>query len=97
MVHLEGLVENADYLNSLRRGQVSEFLNDRQVEVYVRGDDEAGSPDIASGSGCRKFIEPQKGRGPKTTIVVCDSDLMLTVPLDDGSYRVWRYRSDLNR
>jgi hypothetical protein len=97
MVHLEGLVENADYLDSLRRGQVSKFLNNRQVEVYVRGDDEAGSLDVAAGPGCRKFVEPLQGRGPKTTIVVCDSDLMLTVPLDDTSYRVWRYRSELNR
>ncbi|MGQ0839387.1 hypothetical protein [Actinokineospora sp.] len=97
LVHLEGLVNSAAYLDALRAGTVPAFLAERGVALYARGDTEPGVPDPAN-PGCRRFTEPQQGGGTKLSIVVCDRDLVLTEPLGDGtSYRVWRYRTDLNR
>lgn len=94
LVHLEGLVNSAEYLDALRAGRVAEFLAAREVRFYARGDAEPGEP---AGANCRIFREPQQGGGPKVPIVVCDADLVLRLPLTDGTaYRVWHYRVDLN-
>ncbi|WP_026425881.1 hypothetical protein [Actinokineospora inagensis] len=97
LVHLEGLVNSADYLDALKNGTVHRFLADRGVALYARGDSDPGTPDPAN-PGCVRFTEPEQGGGTKVQIVVCDRDLLLTTPVADGtSYRVWRYRVDLNR
>ncbi|HVK20387.1 MAG TPA: hypothetical protein VM677_03405 [Actinokineospora sp.] len=95
LVHLEGLVNSAEYLDALRDGGVAKFLAARDVALYARGDASAGTP-VAGEPGCVGFTEPQQGGGTKFTVVVCDQDLLLTQPLSDGtSYRVWRYRPNL--
>lgn len=97
LIHLEGLVESAAYLRALQVGRVPDFLAQRGVGFYARGDAFPGVPAPAAGAGCRRFVEPQQGAGPKTDIVVCAEDLVLNVPLPDGTaYRVWRYRAELN-
>ena len=96
LVHLEGLVGPANYLPALDRGDVGPFLASHRVSVYVRADNDAGTPDPAAGPGCRRYPEPEQGAGPKAPVIACDPDLLLTVPLDDASYRVWRYRPELN-
>jgi hypothetical protein len=97
LVHLEGLVNSAPYLDALRDGRVADFLAERHVAFYGRGDADPGTP-VAEHPGCVRFAEPQQGGGTKTSIVVCDHDLVLTTPVGDGTfYRVWRYRTDLNR
>ncbi|GLZ38297.1 hypothetical protein [Actinokineospora sp. NBRC 105648] len=96
LVHLEGLVNSAEYLTALKDGTVHQFLARRGVALYARGDNEPGAPDPAN-PGCVRFTEPQQGGGTKVGIVVCDRDLLVTTPVGDGtSYRVWRYRANLN-
>ncbi|MDQ3579199.1 MAG: hypothetical protein M3443_16725 [Actinomycetota bacterium] len=96
LVHLEGLVNSADYLDALRNSTVPSFLADRGVGLYARGDSDPGTADPAT-PDCASFVEPQQGGGAKLKIVVCARDLLLTQPLSDGtSYRVWRYRDELN-
>ncbi|CRK60316.1 hypothetical protein [Alloactinosynnema sp. L-07] len=95
LVHLEGLVNSAEYLEALRNGRAPEFLAARDVALYARGDASAGVP-VDGEPGCARFTEPQQGGGTKFTVVVCEQDLLLTHPLSDGtSYRVWRYRPNL--
>ncbi|WP_018684764.1 hypothetical protein [Actinokineospora enzanensis] len=97
VVHLEGLVNSVEYLDALKTGQVHEFLATRDVALYARGDNDPGIPDPEN-PGCVRFTEPQQGGGIKVDIVVCERDLLLTTPVGDGtSYRVWRYRTNLNR
>lgn len=97
LIHLEGLVESAGYLRALQDGRVPDFLAQRGVGFYARGDASPGAPEPAAGAGCRRFVEPQQGAGPKADIVVCAGDLVVDVPLSDGTaYRVWRYRPELN-
>ncbi|PPK64520.1 hypothetical protein V5P93_007026 [Actinokineospora auranticolor] len=97
VVHLEGLVNSAEYLDALKNGTVHEFLARRGVALYARGDNDPGKPDPAN-PGCERFVEPQQGGGTKVNIVVCEKDLLLSTPVSDGtSYRVWRYRTNLNR
>ncbi|MBM7770557.1 hypothetical protein JOD54_000761 [Actinokineospora baliensis] len=97
VVHLEGLVNSADYLDALKNGTVHQFLASRGVALYARGDNDPGTPD-PDNPGCVRFTEPQQGGGTKVFIVVCDKDLLLTTPVADGtSYRVWAYRANLNR
>lgn len=96
LIHLEGLVNSAGYLDALTAGTVPRLLAERGVAFYARGDDEPGRP--APGlPGCVRFGEPQQG-GVEFAITVCAADLVLDHPLRDGtSYRVWRYRTSLNR
>jgi hypothetical protein len=95
LVHLEGLVNSAEYLDALRTGTAPDFLADRGVALYARGDAAEGRP-LPSRPGCREFTEPQQGAGTKFPVVVCDRDLVLTTPVGDGtSYRVWLYRPAL--
>ncbi|WP_424183330.1 hypothetical protein ACOBQX_15055 [Actinokineospora sp. G85] len=97
LVHLEGLVNSAEYLDALRGGQVDSFLARRGVAFYGRGDAEPGVADPAN-RGCVRFTEPAQGAGAKASVVVCDRDLVLNSPIGDGaSYRVWRYRTELNQ
>lgn len=97
LVHLEGLVNSADYLDALRAGWVGPFLAERRVGYYARADMDPGHPIGMAGPACRAFTEPQQGHGPKVSITVCDADLLLDFPLADGTaYRVWRYRPELN-
>lgn len=94
LVHLEGLVNSAEYLAALREGRVQDFLAARGVALYARGDADPGEP-LPQRPGCRRFTEPQQGGGTKFTVVVCDRDLVLTMPLSDGtSYRVWLFRPE---
>ncbi|MGH7290584.1 MAG: hypothetical protein ACREJT_05200, partial [Myxococcota bacterium] len=96
VVQLEGLVDSKEYLDALENGGVGPYLNERGVRFYARVDSADGQS--ASGrEGARRFTEPQQGYGPKASIYVRDDDLLLTFPLPDGtSYRVWRYRPELN-
>ncbi len=97
LVHLEGLVNSAGYLDALRADRVGPFLAARRVGYYVRADMDPGHPISATGPVCRAFTEPQQGNGLKASIKVCDADLLMDVPLPDGTaYRVWRYRFELN-
>ncbi|MGW5050962.1 hypothetical protein [Actinokineospora sp. NPDC004072] len=94
LVHLEGLVNSAAYLDALRAGAVPGFLAQRGVALYARGDGDPGEPEPGR-PGCSRFTEPQQGGGTKFTLVVCDRDLVMTTPLSDGtSYRVWLYRAE---
>jgi hypothetical protein len=96
LIQLEGLVESADYIDALQRGDVPAFLAARHVEVYVRNAGDAGEP--AGPPGCTRYPEPLFGRGPKFWVTVCDADRLSDAVMADGSYfRVWRYRPDLNR
>lgn len=98
LVHLEGLVNSAEYLDALREHNVNEFLRERQVTFYARADTSPGIPKLEAGPTCVEFLEPEQGAGIKAGIVVCAPDLVTEVPLSDGTaYRVWRYRPELNR
>lgn len=94
LIHLEGLVSSVEYLEALRTNQVASYLAAHDVRFYIRADGERGT---AAGPGCRSFREPEQGRGPKVSLVVCDIDLVLRVPLPDGTvFRAWHYRPSVN-
>ena len=93
-VQLEGLVNSKEFLEALEGGDVGSFLNDRDVRLYARVDAASGE---LTPEGLRRFMEPQQGYGPRAGIYVRDSDLVLSFPLPDGTtYRVWRYRPEIN-
>lgn len=95
VVQLEGLVGSVEYLDVLRSGSADRFLAERRVGFYVRGDADEGRSGPGTAPGCREFTEPAQGSGPKVPVVVCDDDLVLTLPLSDGTrYRVWRWSPD---
>lgn len=97
LVHLEGLVNSAEYLDALRAGRVTRFLNERQVRFFARVEPDTGTPNPAAGPGCSAYLEPIRGGGPKVPITVCASDLLFQLPSADGYVlRVWRYRPELN-
>lgn len=92
LIHLEGLVGPAAYLDALREGQarVDAFLAERKVGVYVRSGYVQEDPIAVN--GCRAFDEPHQGGGPKVDIVVCDRDLLDYRRLADGTVtRSWRF------
>jgi hypothetical protein len=95
-VQLEGLVDSEKYLDALQKGGVGPYLNERGVRFYARVDSAEGQSAMGP-EGLRRFSEPQQGYGPKADIFVRDDDLLFSFPLPDGtSYRVWRYRPELN-
>lgn len=97
LVHLEGLVGSSEYLEAWRSGQVHAFLKERDLAFYARADTLPGRPKPQAGLGCTEFLEPDQGAGLKTSIVVCPQDLVVELPLPDGTgYRVWRYRPEIN-
>jgi len=95
LIQLEGLVGSEEYLSALRAGHVHDFLAEHRVTLYARAAQTGGAPTAIP--GCYSYEEPVQGKGPVTPIIACDEDLLIDVPLPDGtSYRVWRYRPELN-
>jgi hypothetical protein len=97
LINLEGIVGSADFLRALQYGQVPKVLRDEGVRYYANASGDSGTEDTRMGQGCRRFIEPFQGSGPKFPVVVCDSDLIIAKDVGNGQvFRVWRYRPELN-
>jgi hypothetical protein len=97
LINLEGIVGSPEFLRALQYGQVPKVLRDAGVQYYANASGDPGTEDTGVGRGCRRFIEPFQGAGPKFPVVVCDSDLIVAKDVGDGqTFRVWRYRSELN-
>jgi len=92
-VQLEGLVEDPAYLDVVADQRIGEYLRVRSVRWYVQGDDLPGAPTVAlpDRAGCEGHLEPAQGGGPKSAVVVCDSDLAYSVTENGYRWRVWRY------
>lgn len=98
-LQLEGLVEDIGVLDDIRNQRLTARMTEEGVRYYVRGESHesralrlpvAGMPD------CAAVLEPVHGFGPKSGVVVCDRDLLLSVTQDDEStWEVWRYRPEL--
>jgi hypothetical protein len=92
-VQLEGLVEGEEYLDVLADQRVGEYLADRDVRFYVRGDDLPGPATVpVADPGCAGFLEPAQGDGPKSAVVGCDRDLRYDAVGDGFRWRIWQYR-----
>jgi hypothetical protein len=92
-LQLEGLVQDADYLDVLADGRVQAYLDAHDVRFYVRGDDVPGTPaaTLPDRPGCAGYVEPVMGDGPKSTVVACDADLVYQEPGPGYQWRIWRY------
>lgn len=98
-VQLEGLVEGTEYLSVLRSHTIAQYMAAQSVDYYVRGStvgDSTGSTPVPGRPGCRAFVEPGQGNGPKSSVVACDKDLVFSSTQDDGSlWQVWTFRPQL--
>jgi hypothetical protein len=98
-VQLEGLVEDLNYLSVLRSSTIPQHLVEQSVDYYVRGstaDDTAGRAPVPGRAGCWSFVEPGQGQGPKSSVVVCDEDLLYSSTQEDGSqWQIWMFRPQL--
>lgn len=91
-LQLEGLVQDADYLDVLADGRVQAYLDAHDVRFYVRGDDVPGRPAVPlpGRPACAGHVEPVMGEGPKSIVVTCDADLVYEAPGPGYRWRIWR-------
>jgi hypothetical protein len=98
-VQLEGLVEDTKYLSVLRSHTIPQHMIEQSVDYYVRGStagDTAGSGPVRGRAGCWSFTEPGQGQGPKSSVVVCDEDLLYSSTQEDGSlWQIWMFRPEI--
>lgn len=80
-LQLEGLVEDADYLDVIEERGVADHMDAVGVDYYLRG-----VVPSAAREGCTTVVEPVQGRGPKSPVTVCSDDLVYT----DTHWRIWR-------
>ncbi|MUL78119.1 hypothetical protein [Mycolicibacterium sp. CBMA 226] len=98
LINIEGIVASPEFLDALANGHAPEFLRKEGVRYYANATADASTPATSAGPTCRRFMEPFQGEGPKFPVIVCDCDLVVNQGVGDGvSFRVWRYRPDLNR
>lgn len=96
LLHLEGLVADATYLDDLEAGRGSARMAAEGVDYYVSYGHE-GVPLPIGERSCHRFVEPIQGHGPRLDVVVCDDDRVFVD--GDGSDRlqIWRFRPELNQ
>lgn len=97
LLHLEGLVADAAWLDDLRDGTELERMNAEGVNYYVwYGTDTSDQVRLDRGI-CHVFPEPRNAAESLFDVTVCDIDLVYT----DGSgphwIRIWRYLPELNQ
>jgi hypothetical protein len=92
-VQLEGLVEDAGYLDVVQHRRIAQHLAAQGVRWYVRGDDLPGGPTapVPHRPGCTGQLEPAMGGGPKSVVVACDQDLVYNAVEQAYRWRIWRY------
>jgi hypothetical protein len=97
LLHLEGLVADADFLHQVERGNALERMNDEGVDYYVTNARQ-GLPILIDGRRCWRFVEPPYTFGPTFEVTVCGEDLVFLAPDEDGGkpLSLWRYRPELN-
>jgi hypothetical protein len=94
LLHLEGLMADADHLRAMEDGTAAERLAGEGVDYYVR----YGPPGVeveVDGRPCRRFDEPLQGDGPKVPIVVCDEDRVFATGPDGDQLEIWAFRPEL--
>jgi hypothetical protein len=102
LIPIEGLVGSSDFLSFMATGRIGDYLEGQDVSYIVRstgGPPERRlppvAPEVAPGSGCRSYLEPVQGMGPKSELVLCDEDRVYEATLADKSYlSVWRYHPE---
>jgi len=98
LLHLEGLVGDAAWLDDLRAGTELERMDAEGVDYYVwYGPDESDPVTLENGRPCRVFHEPRNAAQPLFDVTVCDADLVYTDEADEHWIAIWRYRPELNR
>lgn len=104
VVSIEGIVNNAAYIDALQDGTVRRFLRRAGVDYYVRSintaEEKSTTPRRDQGgawsppASCGRRAEPLYGVGPKTWFRVCTDDVVFTTRPDDAeSLTVWSYPS----
>jgi hypothetical protein len=96
MLHLEGLVADAAYLDDLAGGRAAARMVAEGVDYYVHYGEE-GDPVVVDGRPCWRFREPTLGDGPKQELVVCDDDEVFSDGDVSDRLQIWRFRPELNR
>lgn len=98
LLHLEGLVADADYLHEVEHGEALDRMGTEDVGYYVNNARLSATVDI-DGRRCFRFVEPPYTFGPTFEVTVCEEDLLFLAG-DDETGRgltIWRYRPELNR
>jgi uncharacterized membrane protein YdcZ (DUF606 family) len=96
MLHLEGLVADAQWLHDLSTGTALDRMDREGVDTYVW----AGAPPqpttLPDGRMCWRFEEPRNSDGPGFPVRVCYVDLLFAAGSGNDLFTVWRYRPELN-
>jgi hypothetical protein len=97
LLHLEGLVADADFLDQVESGGALERMSEEGVDYYVHNSRE-GWPVLVDWRPCWRFVEPPYTLGHTFQVTVCEADLVLTLPDPEGKsdLTIWRFRPELN-
>ena len=95
LLHVEGLMGDADLLDAIEAHRVVEAMTDAGVDYYAHYGPPGEAVEV-DGRSCRQFEEPFQGEGPKSQIVVCDDDLVFSDGTGDDRLEIWRFRPDLS-
>jgi hypothetical protein len=95
LLHLEGLVADADFLHQVERGDALERMNEEDVDYYVTNA-RMGVPILMDGRRCWRFVEPPYTFGPTFEVTVCGEDLLFLADDGEKALSLWRYRPELN-
>ena len=97
LLHLEGLVADADFLHQVEDGEALARMNDEDVTYYITNAGLGRRVEI-DGEPCARFVEPPYTFGPTFEVTVCLDDLVFGEVDEDGgkALTVWRYRPELN-
>lgn len=97
LLHLEGLVADADWLDDLRNGTELERMNAEGVDFYVWYGTDTSTPLRMDRGNCHIFPEPRNAAASLFEVTVCDADLVYHDGEGPHRIRIWRYLPELNQ
>ena len=97
LLHLEGLVADAHWLDDLRDGTELQRMNAEGVDYYVWYGTDTSDPVQVDRAICRVFHEPRNAAESLFDVTVCDRDLVYSDGSGPHLVRIWRYRPELNQ
>lgn len=95
LLHLEGLVADAEFLHEVERGDALERMNEEGVDYYATNARQ-GEPTMIDGDRCWRFVEPPYTHGPTFEVTVCNGDIVYLWAAREKAMSLWRDRPELN-